>query len=326
MDIRSLRYFVETVRLNSFTQAAESLNVTQSTVSKMVHTLEYEAGGQLLLRDGRKLVLTDTGRIVYERGQEILSLVGSLKREISDTQDLRRGTLTVGIPPIINICFTPVLKAFREKYPDVEVILSEDTGVAIERCVAAGELEVGLTILPADPTLDIVAVEIVRYPMWVLAKAGTFHEDRKTIKLALLRDMQLVLLRDDFASSRCLHEKFAEAGFVPKIAAQSGQWDWLVGMASAGIGVAILPELLLKRIVPDNLQLVRIVEPEIEWKVAQIWSSTYLSCAARAWLEICREVFDNSSGPSAWPSICEPASKTLPPPLLGDFKTEQKRI
>jgi DNA-binding transcriptional LysR family regulator len=309
MDIKSLRYFVETVRLNSFTQAAEILHVTQSTVSKMVHNLEYEAGGQLLVRDGRKLVLTDTGKVVYARGQEILASIGNLKREISDTQSLRRGTLTVGIPPIVNVCFTPVLKAFREKYPEVEVILSEDSGIAIERKIASGDLEIGLTILPADPALDIIAVEIARYPMWALAKVGTFLDQRTTIKLELLRDMPLVLLKNDYASSRRLREAFCAVGFEPNIAARSGHWDWLVGMASAGIGVAILPEILINRLTTE-LQAVRIVEPEIEWRVAQIWSPNYLSCAARAWLEICQQVLHSDD--ARWPPICEPASRTLP--------------
>jgi DNA-binding transcriptional LysR family regulator len=59
LDIRSLRYFVTTVQLNSFTQAAESMYVTQSTISKMVRQLEEEVGEALLIRQGRKLVLTD---------------------------------------------------------------------------------------------------------------------------------------------------------------------------------------------------------------------------------------------------------------------------
>ena len=73
MDIRSLRYFVETARLSSFTQAAELLHVTQSTISKMVHQLEEELGTPLFVRDGRRLGLTDTGRVVYGRGPERLT-------------------------------------------------------------------------------------------------------------------------------------------------------------------------------------------------------------------------------------------------------------
>ena len=294
VDIRSLRYFVETVRLNSFTQAAEVLNVTQSTISKMVRQLEDEVGAQLLIRDGRKLSLTDTGRIVFGHGQEILASMRQLTLEVRDTQALRRGSLAVGIPPMINLLFTPVLKAFRERHPDITLILQENTGPAIERQVAAGELEIGLTVLPADPALQLVSVEIASYPIWALAEAGTFRKQRTTLEFKALRDMPLVLLKDDFALTRTLRRTFRDAGFEPRIEAQSGQWDWLVAMASAGLGVALLPEPFIHRLATERLEAVRIVEPEISWQVAHIWNGRYLSHAARAWLEVCQSVLGTS--------------------------------
>ncbi len=290
MDIRSLRYFIETVRLNSFTRAAESLHVTQSTISKMVRQLEEEAEAELLIRDGRKLELTDTGRVVYERGLEILLTMQQLTREIRDTQSLRRGSLTVGIPPMINLLFTPVLKVFCERHPEIVLTLQEDTGQAIERQVAAGQLEVGLTVLPVEPALNLVTVPIASYPVWALARTGTFHKRLVTLKLKALRDAPLVLLKDDFALTRRLRRAFAEAGFEPQIAAQSGQWDWLIEMASAGLGVTLLPEPFVHRLAPERVEAVRIVEPEISWEVAHVRSGRYLSHAAKAWIEVCREV------------------------------------
>jgi DNA-binding transcriptional LysR family regulator len=72
MDLRALRYFIEVVRQNGFTRAAETLHVTQPTISKMVKALEDELGGPLLLREGRGVQLTDAGQVVYDRGLEIL--------------------------------------------------------------------------------------------------------------------------------------------------------------------------------------------------------------------------------------------------------------
>jgi DNA-binding transcriptional LysR family regulator len=290
LDIRSLRYFVETVRLSSFTQAAEALHVTQSTISKMVRHLEDEVGAQLLIRDGRKLTLTDTGRVVFERAQEMLATMRQLTLEVRDTQALRRGSLTIGIPPMINLLFTPVLKAFRESHPNITLTLQEDTGQAIERQVAAGDLEIGMTVLPADPDLDLVSVQIATYPIWALAQAGTFQKRHTKLKFKALNDMPLVLLKDDFALTRSLRQKFHEAGIEPKIAAQSGQWDWLVAMASAGLGVALLPEPFVDRIATEHLEAVRIVEPEVSWQVALIWNGRYLSHTAGAWLEVCKAV------------------------------------
>ncbi|MJC98828.1 LysR family transcriptional regulator, partial [Salmonella enterica subsp. enterica] len=88
MDIRTLRYFVEVVRQQSFTRAAEKLFVTQPTISKMLKNLEDELNCTLLIRDGRKLLLTDTGRVVFERGLAILAEFRQLEAELSDINHL----------------------------------------------------------------------------------------------------------------------------------------------------------------------------------------------------------------------------------------------
>lgn len=295
MDIRSLRYFIETARLSSFTRAAEKMHVTQSTISKMVRQLEDEIGTPLLLRDGRRLDLTDTGRVVFERGQEMLATMRQLNREVQDTRALRQGRLTVGIPPMINLLFTPVLKAFRKRHPQITLALTEDTGQAIERQVASGELEVGMTVLPTDPGLNLATVPVASYPIWAMAMPGTFRGKQATLRLKSLRDMPLVLLKDDFALTRTLLSRFDEAGFAPSIAAQSGHWDWLVAMASAGLGVALLPEPFTRRIAGEPLELARLVEPEISWEVAQVWNGRYQSHAAAAWFSICREVLGQTA-------------------------------
>lgn len=97
MDVRALRYFVEVVRQQSFTRAAEQLYVTQPTISKMLRQLEDELGCTLLIREGRKLHLTDTGQAVYQRGMTILQEFKQLEAEISDINDLKTGELRLGI-------------------------------------------------------------------------------------------------------------------------------------------------------------------------------------------------------------------------------------
>lgn len=148
MDVRALRYFVETVSCASFTQAARKLFVTQSTVSKMIRQLEDEVGTPLLIRDGHTARPTDTGRIVYERGLHILGAMRQLSTEVRQAVELERGELEVGIPPMINLLFIPVVQRFRERYPQIKLSLREGTGQAVERLVAAGEIEVGATVLP----------------------------------------------------------------------------------------------------------------------------------------------------------------------------------
>lgn len=296
VDIRALRYFTETVRLNSFSRAADALHVTQSTVSKMVRQLEQELDAPLLIRDSRTLQLTDTGRVVYEQGQQILAAMQRLHAEIRDTQAQRLGHLDIGIPPMINILCTPVLKAFRERHPEIVLKLKEDTGPQIEQRVASGELEIGMTVLPVDPALELEVMPVARYPIWAVAQAGSFQKGRVTLRCRQLDGMPLVMLNNEFGLTRSLRGTFREIGIAPQVAAQSGQWDWLVAMALGGMGTALLPEPFIHRIATDQLQAVRLTEPEVQWQVAYVTRGGYLSHAARAWMAVSAELFAGGPG------------------------------
>jgi len=227
MDIRALRYFSETVRLNSFSRAAESLHVTQSTVSKMVRQLEDEIDTPLLIRAGRNLELTDTGRVVYTQAQQILANVERLNIEIDNTRTLRQGQLEIGIPPMVNILCTPVLKAFRERHPDISLILQEDTGPGIEQRVASGTLEIGMTVLPADPALELELTPVASYPIWAVAQRGRFQKQRSTLPCKALASMPLLLLNNEFGLTRSLRNMFRETAIEPQIVASgTGWWAW----------------------------------------------------------------------------------------------------
>lgn len=291
MDVRALRYFVETVRHASFTQAARTLFVTQSTVSKMIRQLEEEAGTPLLIRDGHTARPTDTGRVMYQRGLQVLETMRQLSDELRQTAELGRGALEVGIPPMINLLFTPVVKRFRELHPGIHLTLREDTGQAVEGLVANGELEVGATILPVAPDAGLAAQGFGSYPIWVIGPPDAPWAGKTSLPLSALREARLLIPTDDFAVTRRLRQAFADAGLQPSIAAQSAHWDFLVAMASAGLGVALLPEPLMQRMKTRGLSTAKLAKSGMQWEVGHIWlQSGYLSFAARAWLEVCDEV------------------------------------
>ena len=115
MDIRTLRYFVEVVRQQSFTRAAEKLFVTQPTISKMLKNLEDELNCILLIRDGRRLLLT--GRVVFERGLALLAEFRQLEAELSDINQLKTGVLRLGIPPMVGMLMAGPIGLFRQRCP-----------------------------------------------------------------------------------------------------------------------------------------------------------------------------------------------------------------
>ncbi|HLX03867.1 MAG TPA: LysR substrate-binding domain-containing protein [Trinickia sp.] len=289
MELRALRYFVEVVRQQSFTVAAERMFVTQPTISKMVKALEDEIGAPLLLREGRQMALTDEGRIVFQRGQEVLAAQAQLQAELDDVGTLGRGELTIGIPPMGGSLFTPVIAEFRRRYPKIELKLFEHGSRAIEAALIAGELELGGVLQPVDPnTFDVLPMTSQK--LWVVTRKGLRWDTMKNVPLADLAREPFVFYNESLALNDFVTQACRQVGFTPAIVGRSSHWDFIAALVHAGVGIALLPSPYCKRLEATHFTCRPVVEPEIPWDMAIGWRKNgYLSHAARAWIAVARE-------------------------------------
>ena len=116
----------------------------------------------------------------------------------------------------------------------------------MENLVADGELEVAPPSCPSRRT-TAWRPAFGSHPIWVIGPPDAAWAGKTSLPLTALRDSRLLVPTDDFAMTRRLRQAFADAGMQPAIAAQSAHWDFLVAMASVGLGVALLPEPLMGR-------------------------------------------------------------------------------
>ena len=289
MDIRALRYFVELVREKSFTRASEKLFVTQPTISKMIRNMEEELGQPLLNREGHSFTLTDSGQVLFARGQLILAQMQQLEAELADLQSLQHGRLALGIPPMVGHVYADLIRAYRSRYPKVELSIVEYGGRRIEQAVLEGELDLAITMLPTKEEGVLSALELDCYPIQVALPDLPRWRGGSEIRLADLQEEPFLLYTQAFTLSERLEQACQQAGFVPQVAARSSQWDFLTAMVRSGMGVAFLPEPICRRLTPDGLVL-RPLLPELSWRLGVIWpAKRYLSRTAEAWLALCRE-------------------------------------
>ena len=221
MDIRTLRYFVEVVRQQSFTRAAEKLFVTQPTISKMLKNLEDELNCTLLIRDGRKLLLTDTGRVVFERGLAILAEFRQLEAELGDINHLKKGVLRLGIPPIVGMMMAGPISLFRQRYPGVELKISEFGGLTVQQAVTNGELDVAMTALPVEEESGLATLPLFSHPLCVLVPRSGDWLKLDSVRPELLGEHPLLIYNEDFALSRQLMTLFNQHNVKPRIAVRS---------------------------------------------------------------------------------------------------------
>ncbi|MCL6262091.1 LysR family transcriptional regulator [Craterilacuibacter sp. RT1T] len=291
MDIRALRYFAAVVREQSFTRAADSLFVTQPTISKMVRQLEDELGTPLLLRQGKHISLTDAGKVTLARAEDMLHSMQLLKRELIDLSELKSGELVFGLPPMVGAAyFAPVVSRFREHYPKIELKLVETGALAVESQIRSGEVELGIAVLPVN-TEDFSALEVVNEPLCLVAPANSAWHGRESVFLAELTEQTFVLYPPDFTLTAHIAEAFRRMEKPLNIAGSSAQWDFLAELVGARLGITLLPYSVAQRLNPAKFDLIALADADLRWHLALIWrNGAYLSHAARAWIDTTRSV------------------------------------
>ncbi|MFH5187067.1 cidABC operon transcriptional activator CidR [Paenibacillus sp. TAB 01] len=293
MDIRHLQYVLELARTGNFTKAAEILHITQPTLSKMIKNLEEELGVELFSRIGKRVELTEEGKVIWGKAQDIVQSFNDLQREINDLTHLHKGNIRIGLPPMAGASFFPmVIRRFRDCYPGVTIQMVEDGSIKIESEVAGGNLDMGVVLLPTNEEL-FETYTIIQENLRLLVHPAHRLADREEVSLAELAEETFILFREDFALHDTIISECVRAGFQPQVLYKSSQWDFIGEMVAANLGIALLPEPICQVLNPSRIRTLRVVNPTIPWHLAMIWrKNMYLSFAAKEWIRFTQERFE----------------------------------
>lgn len=290
MEFRPLRAFVEVVRQGGFSQAAKTVFATQSTVSKAVKQLEDEVGVPLLDRIGHRSVLTAAGQVVYRRGVKLLADRDDLLAELAEVRGLRRGVLRLGLPPVgSSTLFAPLFAVYRQRYPGIEVRLTEHGSDQLERSLRAGEIDFAGTLLPMSEDFDWHTIR--REPLVALLPTTHPLAARSSVSLAELKTTPFILFESGFSLYRIILETSRSVGFEPVVAARTSQIDFMVELVGVGLGVTFLPRMIAAQRPSSTVRHIPLEEPGTDWIMAMAWRrGAFLSSAANAWLGLVREI------------------------------------
>lgn len=292
MDIRHLHYFLQVAHHKSFTRAAQSLYITQPTISKMIKSIEEELGVVLFNRSGKQVELTDAGQVIFAQAQDIVHSFQHLSVELDDLIHLKKGRITIGLPPMIGSSFFPrVLGKFREQYPDIVIQLVEDGAKKVEEHVEKGLLDIGVVLSPANEAL-FHSFSLVEEKLMLLVHPSHRLAEQEKVKLSELHQEFFVFFRKDFALHDRVIAECVRAGFQPQVVYESSQWDFISEMVAANLGIALLPEPICRELDRNRIRVLPLVDPVIPWHLVMIWrKDRYLSFAAREWLRFTQDLF-----------------------------------
>jgi len=242
MEMHQLRYFVAVAQTGSFSRAAERCHVSQPSLSQQIQKLERGLKQQLLERLGRRVVLTDAGRLLLDRAMVILAAVEDAERRLQD-DDEKGGRLAVGaIPTIAPYLLPPVLRRFLQRHPNVDLMVHEDVTSQLQAAVGTGDLDLALVALPMnDERLHVEP--LFSEPLLLALARGHRLAGRRKITVDDLREERFILLTE----MHCLGEQvlsFCNAhGCQPWIACKSAQITTVQSLIAMNQGISLLPAM-----------------------------------------------------------------------------------
>ncbi|WP_214629842.1 LysR family transcriptional regulator [Paenibacillus agaridevorans] len=291
MELRQLNYVIQIASEKNFSRAADKLHIAQPSLSQQLSKLEQELGLLLFRRTTNSVELTQAGQVFVEKSQSILDAVEQLKQEMDDMAQMRRGRLVVGTLPITGSHVLPlVLPVFGALYPQIEVVLVEETTARLEQLTASGGTDISLLSLPLidnslswEPYLEeeICLAIPQQHP---LAKRGG------EVDIADLKQEPFIGLKRGQGFRQITVELCEVSGFTPRIVFESSNIETVQSLVAGGMGIAFVPQMLTRptggEFSPAYLQLG--TRPTRTLVIASR-KGRYLSKAARSFISTLNE-------------------------------------
>jgi DNA-binding transcriptional LysR family regulator len=253
MELRHLRYFVVLAEELHFGRAAARLGISQPPLSQQIMALEQELGTQLLVRSARRVELTPAGRLFWDEARAALVQAARAMEVARRAQRGEVGELGIGMFPSAPLIpkVSAAIRAYRRRYPDVQLRLEEFESRQQIQAVAEGQVQVAITRSAALPSVPpgVVASELLRERLVVIMPHDHPLAQRcGELAVAALCDAEFVFYgsRMGLALPGQVTALCQAAGFTPRVSQIAGANATIIGLVAAGMGIAIVPEAMAR--------------------------------------------------------------------------------
>lgn len=288
LSLQLLDQFVVLARTKNFTRAAEELHLSQSALSRAIQKLEDQLGQPLFERKPREVVLTELGELLLQRAKHILQLMEDTFSELSEAG--RRGRIRLGAIPTIAPYFLPsLLSSFAKKYPDIAVIVQEDTTENLIKRCHHGEIDLAILALPlVAKNLEVEA--LFDEELLLVVPVGHPLATSKTLPIDAVEHFPFVMLNE----AHCLTDNIAtfcrRKAVQPVTVERTSQLATVQELVSLNHGVSIVPDMARKIDTSEQRVYRSFTSEKPRRTVAMMWNAQrFQSKAVKALMEHLRK-------------------------------------
>ena len=282
MDIRVLKYFVAVAKEGNISRAAESLHITQPSLSKQLIELENELGKQLLVRGKRKVTLTDSGTLLLKRAEEIIALFDKAQQEVRCDAETIGGRVSIG--GIATRSVLSAAAALRQEHPQVTFDFYSGDAVDVTQRLDHGSLDFAVLLEPVD-TLKYEYISLADHSCWglLMPKACDFAQ-KEFIEKEDLRAAPLIFHSRIGLQREITRWAQTDIGQLHLAATYNILGGNPLAYVQSGLGYLLTSRNHLPDALGQDLCF-RALKPPLELKYALVWKRyAILSKAAQAFL------------------------------------------
>lgn len=270
MEIRVLKYFLAVAREQNISAAAESLFLSQPTLSRQLKELEEELGKQLFIRGSRKITLTEEGLLLRKRAEEIVELLDKTEKELSNSDEQVSGEIYIGAGETDGLrLIAKAAKELQEQYPQITYRIVSGDAVDITERLDKGLIDFALLLEP----VDISKYSYLKFPVkdvWgVLMRRDCPLAKKKSISPKDLRDKPLIVSRQAVDGSE-LTQWLKNGGEQLNIVSTYNLVYNASLMVDEGLGVALCLDKIIN-VSGDSSLCFRPLKPRLEVGMSLVW-------------------------------------------------------
>lgn len=246
METRQLKTFLVVAELLSFNQAAEALNLAQSTVSARIKGLEEELGVPLFDRLGKKVALTEAGRMMIRHAKKMTEFEAETLAEVTGWNE-PTSSISMRIPQSLGTYLLPhVLKRFQKDYPRVNLDISSCTFSRLKQELRSGLTDVAFLLYDAVNLSDLKSEVLGFTNLVCLCSNSSDLKSKVYVSLKELENETLLLPKNDCRYATAFSRLITEQDITPATMLEINSIETIKACVEQDVGVALLPEFAVK--------------------------------------------------------------------------------
>ncbi|KPB05914.1 LysR family transcriptional regulator [Bacillus sp. CHD6a] len=293
MDIRQLRYFTVIAEERNISQAARKLHMSQPPLSQQLKLMEEEVGVGLVLREGKKLRLTEAGEKLYHHAVQITKMMEEGMEEVKELGVGLKGSLKIGVNTLSEMSLSKLLFAFSEKYPMVTYEIHQNESGHLLELLRERAIDLAVIRFPVQSD-EFAHFMIKKEPFYFVSREARSG----SLTLAEIAGQSLVL---PSTKGQGLYDytlqSFAQRGYEPNIVCASSDLTLLARLVQQGFGATLVPESAMHIFSDAKVHSYLVEDEDLSSQYGVAWMKKYyLSKVATRFLEMYKEITRNPLG------------------------------